>query len=137
MKARTFTIHTDGGARGNPGPGAIGVVIREHGKTLQSFGAFIGERVTNNQAEYRAVEEALKKAKELGGTHLSVHLDSELVANQLRREFKIKDRELSVLFVRVWNLMQGFKKVTFIVVPREKNYAADAEVNRVLDSAGY
>ncbi len=135
MTERTFEMFTDGGARGNPGPGAVGVVIREGGSVVERIGKYIGDNVTNNQAEYRAVEEGLKRVKALGAKEVTCYLDSELVASQLRREFKVKDKELGVLFVRVWNLMQDFKKVAFITVPREKNWEADAEVNAALDTA--
>lgn len=136
MTARNFIMHTDGGARGNPGPGAIGVIIEEDGKVVDAFGRFLGEMVTNNQAEYRAVEAALLRARELGGGDITVYLDSELVASQLRREFKIKDARLGQLFVRVWNLIQGFRSVRFVTIPREENNAADGMVNQALDAAG-
>ncbi len=134
---RTFIIHTDGGSRNNPGPTAIGVVIEEQGKTVDSFGRFMGERMTNNQAEYLAVEAALIRAKELGGTTIEFYLDSTLVASQLKREFKVKDAELGKIFLRAWNLMQGFSKVTFTAIPREQNKEADRLVNKALDQAGY
>lgn len=137
MNQRTLTINTDGGARGNPGPGAIGVVIRENGSIIERFGKVIGDHVTNNQAEYRAVEEALIRAKAMGATTVLFILDSTLIASQLRREFKVKDQALGVIFLRVWNLMQGFSSVRFTTVPREENADADAEVNKVLDQAGY
>lgn len=137
MNQRMFTINTDGGARGNPGPGAIGVVIRENGSIVERFGKVIGDHVTNNQAEYRAVEEALIRAKELGASAITFVLDSTLIASQLRREFKVKDKELGVIFLRVWNLMQGFSSVRFTTVPREENGDADEEVNKVLDQSGY
>lgn len=131
---RVLTIHTDGGARGNPGPGAIGVVIEAGGRRLESFGRYVGDHVTNNQAEYLAVEAALQRAKEIGAHRIRLYLDSELVASQLRREFKIKDQELGKIFLRVWNLMQGFAHVAIMTVPREKNWAADREVNQALDA---
>lgn len=134
---RVFEIYTDGGARGNPGPAAIGVVIKEGGQVLEIFGKFIGQRLTNNQAEYLAVEEGLRRAQALGGTDLTVKLDSELVASQLRREYKIKDPELGKIFLRVWNLAQGFKRVRFVAVPRAENAQADWQVNQTLDAAGY
>ncbi len=136
-RERTLSIHTDGGARGNPGPGAIGVTIEEDGQIIDAFGRMVGERVTNNQAEYLAVEAALQRAMVLGADRIELTLDSELVASQLRQEFRVKDRELSRLFVRVWNLLQGFRKVTIRSVPRAQNQAADEQVNRALDAAGY
>lgn len=135
--ARSFEIHTDGGARGNPGPAAIGVVIEENGAVVDAFGRFLGDNMTNNQAEYLAVEAALQRAKELGGTDLKVYIDSELISSQLRREYKIKNQELGKIFLRVWNLMQDFVSVKIISIRREENTGADAEVNRALDGAGF
>lgn len=89
-------IHTDGGARGNPGPAGIGVVIKK-GVETHGFKKYIGE-TTNNQAEYRAVILALEKAKELGGEDLEFYLDSELVVKQLNREYRVKDADLAPLF---------------------------------------
>lgn len=126
-------IHTDGGARGNPGPSAIGIVIKnEKGKTLFSGGKYIGE-TTNNQAEYQAVIFALEKAKELGGTELFFHLDSELVVKQLKGEYKVKNQDLAAQFMKIWNLRSKFKLVDFKHVYREENKEADALVNTVLD----
>lgn len=137
MANRTLAIHTDGGARGNPGPGAIGVVIEESGRLIESFGRVVGERVTNNQAEYLAVEAALQRSFELGGTHLTIFVDSELIASQLRREYKVKNGELAKIFVRVWNLILKFASVRFVTIRREENRAADSKVNEVLDAAGF
>lgn len=134
---RTFIIHTDGGARGNPGPAAIGVVIEEDGRILEAFGRSVGDRLTNNQSEYLAVEAALERAKQLGGQVLEVLVDSELITRQLGGEYKVKDRELGKIFLRIWNLRQGFERVTFTAVPREDNAAADRLVNDALDAAGF
>jgi len=125
-------IYTDGGARGNPGPAAIGVVIG--GKT---YGEKIGE-TTNNVAEYKALVFALKKAKHLLGkkvakeTELEINTDSELMCNQLRGTYKILEPDLQTLFIEIWNLKQDFKKVEFVKIPREKNKAADKAVNQAL-----
>lgn len=132
-----LTIHTDGGARGNPGPGAIGVLIERDGRIIEAFGRFIGDRVTNNEAEYTAVEVALTRARDLGATDILLFLDSELVVNQLKRNFKIKDKDLGKIFLRIWNLMQGFRGVTVKHVPRDENAGADALVNNALDAAGF
>lgn len=130
-----LVIYTDGGARGNPGPAAIGVVFPELGK---EHGEQIGI-ATNNVAEYRAVIFALKKAKQLIGsekskeTEIEILSDSKLVVSQMKCEYKIKDENLKPLFIDVWNLTQGFKKVSFAYIPREENSRADALVNRELD----
>jgi len=123
-------IYTDGGARGNPGPAGIGVHIVGH----SDYAEYIGE-ATNNQAEYKAVVLALEKAKAIKASELSFFLDSELVVKQLNQEYKIKDKELAKIFVKIWNLRLNFKKVTFSHVPREKNKQADKLVNQAIDEA--
>jgi len=124
-------IHTDGGARGNPGPAGTGVVIEFEGHKIL-FKEFIGH-ATNNQAEYRAVILALEKAKDLEVSSIDFFMDSELICNQLKRIYKVKDQELGVLFIKAWNLMQEFKKVTFRHVMRGDNKEADRLVNEAID----
>lgn len=127
-------IYTDGGARGNPGPAAIGaVLIDQQAKVVAEISECIGE-ATNNQAEYRAVIAALTKAKSLGASELEFFLDSELVVKQLKLEYKVKNAELVPLFLQVHNLAVGFKKVTFKHVRREQNVEADKLVNLALDA---
>ena len=129
-----FIIYTDGGSRGNPGPSALGAVVGG-----REYGEYLGV-MTNNQAEYRAVVFALKKAKQLIGKkkaeemEVEVRMDSELIVRQLNGEYKIKEPELQPLFVEVWNLRLDFKKVDFVHVPREQNKAADRMVNKALDA---
>lgn len=124
-------IHTDGGARGNPGPAGIGVVV-EFGGQKKVYKKFIGI-ATNNQAEYQAVVLALEKAKELGLEALDIFLDSELVQSQLSQKFKIKDKELGQLFVKIWNLSLAFKKIRYHHIYREDNKEADRLVNQAID----
>lgn len=133
MKA---VVSTDGGARGNPGPAAIGVVLQIEGKDPLHIGEAIGE-ATNNVAEYRALLRALQEAKTLGVTELECRLDSELVVKQLNREYKVRDKNLEALFVRVWNLAQGFRSIQFSFVPRSENREADRLVNQALKQAGH
>lgn len=126
-------IFTDGGSRGNPGPAAIGAVLKdEAGVIAAEISEYIGE-TTNNQAEYRAVVAAIAKAKELGAEELDFFLDSELVVKQLNREYKVRDKDLAPLFMKIYNAMLGFKKVTFKHVRREFNVEADKLVNEALD----
>lgn len=127
-------IYTDGGARGNPGPSGIGVVIWSGNELVGQYKKYIGE-ATNNQAEYKAVILALEEAKKIEPIELEFFLDSELVVKQLNREYKVKDKDLAPLFVQVWNLSMGFKKVTFTHIPREKNKEADKLVNEAIDEA--
>lgn len=135
MFHKKLIIFTDGGSRGNPGPSGIGVVIyNEQKKVVKEFGKYIGEG-TNNQAEYQAVIEALMAAKELGAEEIDFFLDSELVVNQLKGDYKVKNKDLGSLFVKIWNLTSGFKKLKYHHVPREKNREADKLVNQALDRA--
>jgi ribonuclease HI len=130
-----LVINTDGGSRGNPGPAAIGYVIKdETGKLLAADGQYIGE-TTNNQAEYQAVVIAFEKAKELGGTEIELNMDSELAVKQLLGEYKVKNQDLAQQFLKIWNLYNQFKKVKINHVYREKNTEADAQVNIALDKA--
>lgn len=134
MAHQKLQIYTDGGARGNPGPAGIGVVIWSGNELVGRHKAYIGE-ATNNQAEYRAVILALEEVKKLDVPELEFFLDSELVVKQLNREYKVKDKDLAPLFVQVWNLSLGFKRVIFQHVPREKNKEADKLVNEAIDEA--
>jgi ribonuclease HI len=88
---------------------------------------------TNNQAEYRALIEALKKAKELGAKKISVFLDSELVVKQLNREYKVKNKDLAPLFLEVYNLSLSFSNIIFTHVYRENNKEADKLANEAMD----
>jgi ribonuclease HI len=132
-KMKKLIIYTDGGSRGNPGPAAIGAVLNnEKGERVAEVSEYIGE-TTNNQAEYKAVVAAITKAKELGAEELEFFLDSELVVKQLNREYKVRDKDLAPLFMKIYNAMMGFKKVTFKHVRREFNVEADKLVNMALD----
>ncbi|PIR92076.1 ribonuclease H [Candidatus Falkowbacteria bacterium CG10_big_fil_rev_8_21_14_0_10_44_15] len=139
LNCKKLIIHTDGGARGNPGPAGIGItltpispaVLRDEGEI--QIAEYIGE-ATNNQAEYKAVIRAMEEARKLNASELEFYLDSELVVKQLNREYKVKNKELAPLFMKVYNLSQGFRKVTFKHVIRERNKEADALVNKAIDS---
>ena len=135
MKYDKLIIYTDGGARNNPGPAGIGAVIYDDKKNIISeISEYIGE-TTNNQAEYRAVIAAIKKAKTIGADELEFFLDSELVVNQLNRNYKIKKKELAPLFVQIYNISLDFKKVSYTHIPREMNKEADKLVNIAIDKA--
>ncbi|MGE5298390.1 MAG: ribonuclease HI family protein [Acidobacteriaceae bacterium] len=127
-------VFTDGGARGNPGPAAIGYVIYDKTKTevLASLGEAIGE-ATNNQAEYKALIAALNRGRELGADSAECFLDSELVVKQLHGSYKVREENLQKLIQEVFRAMGKFKQVTFAHIPREKNHFADKLVNEALD----
>lgn len=134
-----ITIFTDGGARGNPGPAGLGVVLIKDSQVFKKYSEFIGLK-TNNQAEYEAVIFALKKVKLLFGgkktraMDIKVCLDSELIARQLNHQYKIKEKKLYPLFIKIWNLSLDFKKIEFAHVLRADNKEADKLVNQALDN---
>ena len=129
-----LTIYTDGGARGNPGPAAIGVVIRdEAGQEIKSVGEYIGD-TTNNQAEYKALLRGFTEAAALGAEEVFFYLDSELVVKQLTGLYKIKEAGLQQLAMEAIKLKNGFKNVHFKHVPRAENARADELVNQALDA---
>lgn len=129
-------VYCDGGARGNPGPAGAGVVVVDKkGAEIKKYKKFLGEK-TNNQAEYEAVLFALESVLEDFPKEKVVDffLDSELVVNQLKQNFKIKNEELGSLLIKIHNLIvKNNLKATFTHVPREKNHSADKLVNEVIE----
>jgi len=139
MKENYLTIFTDGGARGNPGPAALGVVVKNsQGEKITEFGQLIG-RATNNVAEYQAVVAALLWLKEnqqilTDVTGIEFFLDSTLVVNQLNGKYKIKDLKLKNLIIKIKELEKNFsQKFFYHFIPRNKNHQADFLVNQTLD----
>ena len=137
---KKITIYTDGGSRGNPGPSAIGVVYtNEKNQTIKEYSEYLGDKLTNNEAEYRAVIIALKKFKVLFGkevakkSEVEIKSDSELMVKQLNGEFKVMNENIQSFFLDIWNLKIDFLKVKFKQIPREKNKDADRLVNEALD----
>lgn len=124
-------IFCDGGARGNPGPGGIGVVLKCRGD-VKKYKKFIG-RSTNNQAEYQALIFALERARECGAQSVDVFMDSELVVSQMNQKYRVKEKDLARLFVKAWNLTLRFKKVAFRHIARNDNKEADHLVNEAID----
>ena len=126
-------LYTDGGARNNPGPAATGFLIKdEEGEVVKKGGKFLGV-ATNNEAEYQALIEGLKAAKEFNPRHLDCFLDSSLAVNQLNGVFKIKEARLRELVFEAKSLEQGLASVRYQYIPREENKEADAIVNQILD----
>lgn len=133
---KRLLIYSDGGARGNPGPAAIAfLALAENGEVLTANSRYIGIR-TNNQAEYEALITALEYAANKT-SEVVCHLDSELVAKQLRGEYSIKNPELKKLWTKTQKLKACFEKTSFLNVPRThaQIQKADALVNKTLDAA--
>ncbi len=132
-----FHTYSDGGARGNPGPAAIGVVICDpQGKVVREDAECIGE-MTNNKAEYRAMLKALEMAKALKAKKLLCHGDSELIIFQLQGLYRIKDAQLKLLAEKVKSAASAFEAVTWKQVPREHPMIARADklLNQALNRA--
>ena len=136
-------VYVDGGSRGNPGPGAIGVVIcNTDEEVLKKYSEYLGDKITNNEAEYQALIFAFKKIKALFGKkklkemELEIKSDSELLIKQLNGLYKILDPKIQKLFLKAWNAKIDFKEVKFKLVSRKANLEADRLVNEVLDSQG-
>lgn len=138
--SQTISLHTDGGARGNPGPSAAGIVFHDHqGQVINSFSKYLGV-TTNNQAEYQALLLGLKylqnnidKFPPISSLH--VFMDSELIINQLTGKYKIKHPDIIPLAKEAFSILQLLPfSVTFTHVPRSQNSDADLLVNQELDS---
>lgn len=131
--APALTVHVDGGARGNPGPAAIGVVVSDaDGTVVDELAETIGV-ATNNVAEYRAVLKGIERAAALGARRVELINDSELVARQLQGVYKVKHPAMKPLHEQAIAALRGFSGWTIRNVPRAQNARADALVNAALD----
>ena len=131
---RRLLIHTDGAARGNPGPAGLGAILRdaETGETVAELATFLGIR-TNNVAEWSAVDAALDEALRLGATHVDLRMDSELVARQIAGIYKVKHADLKPIHARVMGKLARFEGYSVGHVPRALNKDADRLSNVAID----
>lgn len=128
-----LVVFADGASRGNPGPAALGASVRsEDGAELATVSARIG-RATNNQAEYRAAIEGVRKARELGATAIELRMDSELVVRQLAGLYRVRNPALQPLFATLLAELEAVGSHTVGHVPRALNARADALANAALD----
>jgi ribonuclease HI len=128
-----LTINVDGGARGNPGPAAVGVVVRDaDGEVLEERGERIG-RATNNVAEYQALLLGIELGAAHGASELELVGDSELIVRQVEGRYKVKDATMKELHAEVKAALQPFDGWSIRHVRREQNAEADRLVNEVLD----
>jgi ribonuclease HI len=133
MATRRLTVNVDGGARGNPGPAAVGVVVSNGaGEVLEERGERIGA-ATNNVAEYRALLLGIERAATLGASELDLVGDSELIVRQVKGEYKVKDANLRELHAEVKRALEPFEVWSIRHVPRSENAEADRLVNEALD----
>jgi ribonuclease HI len=128
-----LVVHVDGGARGNPGPAAVGVVVSTpDGDVLDEIGQTIGV-ATNNVAEYRGLLLGLERARALGADEVEIVNDSELVARQVSGAYRVKHAGLKPLHEAALAALRGFARWSISSVPREQNARADELVNAALD----
>jgi ribonuclease HI len=128
-----LTVNVDGGARGNPGPSAIGVVVRDDsGQVVLERGEKIGD-ATNNVAEYKALIAGIGLAKELGADEVDLIGDSELVVKQVQGKYKVKNAGIKPLHAEAKAALADFSDWTINHVRREMNADADRLVNEALD----
>ncbi|MBA7599601.1 Bifunctional protein [subsurface metagenome] len=133
MKTKRVVIFTDGAAEPNPGPAAIGAIIKDkQGKLIDCISRYIGI-ATNNQAEYKAIISALEKAIKLGATHVEINSDSELVVRQIIGRYRVKNAALRPLYQQVKQLQGLLEGFTITHIPREQNAEADKLTNTALD----
>jgi len=134
--SKKLHIYVDGGSRGNPGPAGVGVVVLDDkGKKLREFNKYIGI-ATNNIAEYNAVVYGLQEALFERADEIELNLDSELAAQQLKGEYRVKNSNIKPLFEQARHLLSGFKGFTIKHIPREKNKEADKLVNKAINLGG-
>jgi ribonuclease HI len=123
-------LHVDGGARGNPGPAGVGIVLSDDSGRAN---AYIGE-TTNNVAEYRALLLGLDRARARGVRDLEIVNDSQLIARQLTGEYRVKKEDLRLLHAQARRALDAFERWSIRSVPRAKNEVADALVNEAIDA---
>ncbi len=133
MSILKVIINADGAARGNPGPAAIGVTIKDHkGNLVASISRRIG-KATNNQAEYRAIIAGLEKAVKIGAREIEVLTDSELIVKQINGKYRVKNTSLRILYEEVVKLIGSLERFTIRHVPRTRSTEVDSLANRALD----
>jgi ribonuclease HI len=130
-----LTVNVDGGARGNPGPAAIGVVVRnDAGAVVEQVGETIG-KTTNNVAEYRALLRGIELAAAHGADEVELIGDSELIVRQVEGRYKVKHADMKELHAQAKAMLADFDSWSIRHVKRAQNADADALVNEALDNA--
>lgn len=139
-------LFTDGGARGNPGPAGTGAVLRDDDNDSGSGGSsgggavtaelyrYLGDRLTNNQAEYRALIDGLRLARSMHVTQITVYCDSELLVKQVRGEYRVRNASLRPLYEELLAMVSLFDAFGIAHVRRADNARADALANKAMDT---
>ena len=131
---KSFILHTDGGARPNPGPASIGIEIRSSdGSYIKEMSRDIGH-ASNNQAEYKALIAGLEELAELGAEHVNIQMDSQLVVRHINGQYRVKDKDLKPLYDSVLGLLDRFASYSIEHIPRSKNKVADGLASKALEN---
>lgn len=133
MINKSATIYIDGASQGNPGPAGIGIVIYDNRQPIKNIYKYIG-KATNNVAEYTALIYSLQEALILGIKNVVIKSDSELMVNQLKGSYKVRDLNLRALYDQFIHLKSGFEKLEVKFVAREENLEADKLANKAVNS---
>jgi ribonuclease HI len=131
MRVNRLEIYIDGASKGNPGPAGIGVIISQSGEVIKNISRYIGT-ATNNIAEYTALIHALEEALILKAEYLKINSDSELLCRQIKKEYKVRDPDIAVLYNQAVHLISAFGEVSLQHIPRENNRGADKLANQAL-----
>lgn len=127
-------VHTDGAARGNPGPAAAAALLYdEAGACVAEEARYLGA-ATNNVAEYQALLLGLERAAALGAESVEVVTDSELMARQWSGRYRVRNKALKPLYERAKEAARAFGSIEVRHVRRGENAAADAAANRAIDA---
>lgn len=130
-------VYFDGGSRGNPGPSAVGAVLYDsENNKVEELSEYIGEH-TNNIAEYTALEKALDMAAKHKCKNIILYTDSKLLNNQIKKIWKIKDKNILEIYLKVSRKLGEYETVDLRLVPREENTEADRLVNQALDKKDF
>ncbi len=135
MSRQSISLYIDGAARGNPGPAGAGIVIKEGNKTIKEIHKYLGD-TTNNIAEYSALISGLEEAITLGYKNIKLYLDSELVAQQLRGDYRVKSSNIKLLFEKAITLINKLDDFKIIKIDRSGNKEADKLANKAINLSG-
>jgi ribonuclease HI len=127
-------IYIDGASKGNPGPAGVGVVISRGEEVLKNISEYIGT-ATNNIAEYRALIAALRAATDLKAVSVKIYTDSQLLYRQMKKEYRVKDPHIAVLYQQALSFMRNFEEITLEHIPRENNRGADKLATQAVKKA--
>ncbi len=135
MSQELLSVYVDGAARGNPGPAGAGAVLKENDETIKVIHKYLGD-ATNNVAEYSAVIFGLQEAIALGYKNIALHLDSELVSQQLKGEYRVKSSIIKTLFDEAISLINNFDSIIIKKIDRSDNKEADKLANKAINLSG-